>query len=90
MADMLVINLSEPWAECWACGAEAPYRWSLPIGRCAELVPNDYDGDWCGVPACQHCYEAHAQGLLTADNLTYWRRRAELARRALTHLIVRD
>lgn len=90
MADVLEIELWPRWAECWACGAETPCQWGLPIDDCGDLVSNDYEGEWGGVPACQRCCEAHAQGILTADNLAYWRRRAELERRALTHLIVRE
>lgn len=90
MNEIEVVELWPRWAECWACGADTPCHWGLPIDTCAVLVPNDYEGEWGGVPACRECYEAHAQGILTADTLAYWRRRMELARRAMDHLIVRE
>ena len=90
MADVLLIDLNERWAECWACGADTPSRWGLPIDSSAELVPNDYQGDWGGVPACKSCFDAHAQGLLTADNQHEWRKRGELIRRAKQASFVRD
>jgi hypothetical protein len=67
-----------------------PCRWGLPIDNCAELVSNDFEGEWGGVPACRECYEAHAEGLLTADTLAWWRRRRQLEARAMDALIVRE
>jgi hypothetical protein len=90
MNDVIVIDLWPHFAECWACGAFTPCRWGLPVGDCGKLVSNDYTGEWGGVPACQQCYQAHAEGLLTERTLVWWRRRMELKRRALEHLIVRE
>ncbi len=57
--------------------------WGLPVDDCGDLVPCDYQGEWGGVPACKQCHDAHAQGLLTADNQHRWRLRMELERRAM-------
>lgn len=82
MADVEHVNFNERWVECWACGAGTPYRWGLPHDDCGDLVPNEYQGETGNYPCCERCYEAHAQGLLTAGVLREWRRRCELEHRA--------
>lgn len=78
MADVTVIDLWPRWSDCWACGEPTPSRWGLAINQFAELVDNDdAETEWGGVPACQRCFQAHADGLLTADNQEQWRHRCE-------------
>lgn len=89
-ADVVIIDLYPPWADCWVCGEPTPYKWGLAVNAYAELVANDYEGEWGGVPACQDCYEGHAQGLLTADTMQDWIQRRKLQAIALQHLIVRE
>ena len=89
-ASVIVINLWEPTIECWACGLPDLHKWGLPIDECAELVPNDYEGEWGSVPACRECYQAHAEGLLTAATLTWWRRRQQLKSRAMCAAFARE
>lgn len=84
MPDVLEIHLYPPYAECWACGDETPARWGLPIrSDTAELADNDYEGDWGGVPACEACWRAHAEGLLTEASLRWWRQRRRREAEAL-------
>lgn len=48
---------------CWACGVFViPLRHGLPVYE-DEILPNDWQGEWGGVPSCPECYEV--QGLLT-------------------------
>lgn len=82
MSAILEIELWPRWQECAICGEVTPVRWGLPVDRCGDLVPNDYEGEWGGVPACQDCHDAHARGELTAANQDAWRKRQELIRRA--------
>ena len=55
-----VINLwDEHWTECFLCGKETPSRWGIPVNPEARIVPNNYTGEWAGVPACRECFETH-------------------------------
>lgn len=89
MNNVVVIELWPRWAECWACGADTPCHWGLPLDDTGQLVPNEYEGEWAGVPACKECYEAHAQGLLTEDTVVDWRHRKTLERKAMTAAFAR-
>ena len=103
MTDVLIIDLNPRWAECWLCGTETPCRWGLPVFN-ADLVSNDFTGEWGGVPACRECHDAHAAGQLETFDHCYlpvpprpfvwtleeWKRQRFLAHRALCHLIVRE
>jgi hypothetical protein len=59
---MSVIRLDERVAECHICGAESPPKWGIPIYE-GDVLPNDWQGEWGGVDACQRCW-LH-QGRLT-------------------------
>jgi hypothetical protein len=61
---VLVIDLDERWADCWRCGELTPSRWGLPVWN-GELVSNDWQGEWGGVPACEACFDLHAAGKLS-------------------------
>lgn len=89
MPPILKINLNDHMTECWACGADTPSRWGLPIGRGGDLVPNDEEMVG-GVPCCRTCHDAHARGLLTEANLREWRKTRKLDARAMQSLMVRE
>lgn len=60
---MKVIELWPIETECWACGVHlvGPEH-AIPIWE--DLVlPNEWSGEWGGVPACLRCFEA--QGVLS-------------------------
>ena len=58
-----VLRLDAPVAECHGCGAEGPSRWGIPIWE-GFVLPNDWQGEWAGVDACEACWTR--QGQLTA------------------------
>lgn len=62
-AEMVVINMQEPWTECTVCGADTLEGWGLPIWN-GLIVANDWPGEWGGVPACESCWERHERGEL--------------------------
>lgn len=43
---------------------ECEVGYGLPINTNAELVSNEYQGEWGGVPSCKECFDKHAAGLL--------------------------
>jgi len=45
------------------CGVETPTRWGLPVdSETAQIVANDFEGEWGGIPACRECWERHERG----------------------------
>ena len=51
------------------CGAPSSGFHGLPIFN-GDIVSNDWQGEWGGVPCCERCYTLHEQGQLpTADHL---------------------
>jgi len=57
-------RIQEGAADCWACGGDAN-GWNLGIPVYEGMVlPNDWEGEWGGAPACRACFIA--QGRLTA------------------------
>jgi hypothetical protein len=61
LKDLLIIDLSEAWTTCLRCGKETPHQWGLPVDAMSGgIVPNWYEGEWAGIPACRECYEKHA------------------------------
>ena len=58
-----VIDLSPRFSQCSMCGVETPTRWGLPVdSETAQIVANDFKGEWGGIPACRECWERHEQG----------------------------
>jgi hypothetical protein len=54
-----VIHLQEFWATCSICGADTPSNWGIPVNTNGDVVPNNYQGEWGGIPACQPCFKKH-------------------------------
>ena len=72
MKDLIeVINMNPPRpGDCWYCGGDCTgHNCGLPIFN-GDLMSNDWQGEWGGVPACQGCYDKHERGLLpTCDHI---------------------
>ena len=48
---------------CCICGREDSNRWGIPVNsETAQVVANDFSGDWGCRPACQSCHDRHAAG----------------------------
>jgi hypothetical protein len=63
MSRVQVIDLHPIQEYCWACGEFViPLRHGLPVYE-DEILPNDWEGEWGGVPSCPRCYDL--QALLT-------------------------
>jgi hypothetical protein len=60
----VVINMQEPTIDCHVCGVEAPMAWGLPLNNNAEIVANDWPGEWGGVSVCESCWARHERGEL--------------------------
>lgn len=56
---MLVIDLNPREQECHVCRAVVPVGFGLPVDESGLIVPNWYEGEWAGVPACEPCYRRH-------------------------------
>lgn len=56
---ILLIELWPAWTECVICSAECLHRQGLAIWE-DQIVPDDYQGEWGGAPACPECYELAA------------------------------
>jgi hypothetical protein len=72
-AERCVINMQALPADCWACGADASgMECGIPVYE-DLILPNDWTGEWGGVPACHACFER--QGKLTEPmTKAQWRR----------------
>ena len=71
LARVCVINLTPCDAECWVCGGWiADLEFGIPIYE-DRVLPNSWQGDWGGVPACERCFEAQQklQASVTARGL---------------------
>ena len=62
MSNVTIIDLHPVQEYCWCCNEFVlPLRHGVPAYE--DLVlPNDWEGDWGGRPACQRCFDL--QGLL--------------------------
>lgn len=66
-ASVLTIAIWELWppiVDCWICGGPS-LRKGIPVAN-GEPVPNDYVGEWGGVPACDTCFALHEAGDMPA------------------------
>jgi hypothetical protein len=50
-----VIDLNGLDAECYVCDQDTSHEQGIAIYE-DLIVPNDYTGEWGGVPACRRCY----------------------------------
>lgn len=58
-----IIDLYSQWTQCCICGIDCPSTHGIPVdSETAEIVSNDFDGDWGGKPACESCHDRHAAG----------------------------
>jgi hypothetical protein len=97
----LTITLYPPQdraTHCHACGAECAVRYGLPVDETGQYVESDYVGEWCGVPACKACYDAHARGgvvglTIRLDTIDQLRKKVQrnswqnIARRELARMV---
>ena len=52
-----VVSLDPINNECCVCGAEdAPGNLGVPVYE-GDVLPNDWDGEWFGAPACRRCFD---------------------------------
>ena len=57
--NVTVIDMGVPWADCCICG-EPSLQMGIPVFE--DLVlPNDYEGEWGGRPACPECFAAQSK-----------------------------
>jgi len=52
---LLVIDMSEHTYECTICDIETTSGFGIPIYE-DEIVPDDYKGEWAGLPVCPGCF----------------------------------
>lgn len=50
-----VIDLHGLHAECWICEQDTQTGLGVPVHE-GIILPDDYQGDWGGVPVCRRCY----------------------------------
>ena len=78
---------------CVACGLPTDERQSLPVSN-GEVVGNDFEGEWGGVPACAGCVAVHAAGgpaaLAAHVRVTRALRNTVSAARRALHQLARD
>lgn len=56
-AEKEVVRLQAFPADCWACGADATgLNLGIPVYE-DLILPNDYEGEFGGVPACRGCFD---------------------------------
>jgi len=53
-----VITLWPPETECVLCEKWCYLEYSLPMYE-GEIVPDDYEGQWGGMPVCKECFKEH-------------------------------
>lgn len=63
---ILIIHLYGPpyVIDCNVCGIECLDTQAVAVNSNGYVVPNDYEGEWCGLGCCPACYEKHARGEL--------------------------
>lgn len=63
VAEPNVIYLQYPTAVCCICGITTVSQWGIPVSsETAEIVANEFSGEWGAVPACRECHDRHAVG----------------------------
>ena len=63
MADVTIIDLWPIEVKCCICGAVVLGKFGIPVdSETAEIVANDFEGEWGCVPACKACHDRHAEG----------------------------
>ena len=78
MKPVTVIDLFPPVATCCICG-DGSLKSGIPMYE-DMVLPNDWQGEWGGQPACDRCREL--QGTLT-EPMPDWEFRALAARASL-------
>jgi hypothetical protein len=57
-ADALTIRMQSLPADCWVCGSPDATGLDCGIPIYEDLIlPNDWQGEWGGAPACPQCFE---------------------------------
>ncbi len=58
--EVVMINLSRAEADCRLCGKRGflDSMPGLPMYE-DEVLPDDYEGEWAGMPVCPGCYAKH-------------------------------
>jgi hypothetical protein len=57
-------RLDKRLRDCHVCGGPSLASWGLPLNNNAEIVANDWPGEWGGAPACYTCWWLHERGKL--------------------------
>jgi hypothetical protein len=71
----IAIHLDHPETTCWVCGEDSTLdNCGIPVYE-DFVLPNDWQGEWGGVPSCRRCFEK--QGKLSKPMLASDLRRAE-------------
>jgi len=58
MNKIKIINLWPIETECTICGKHHVMENSLPMYE-GEVLLDDYEGEWAGMPVCNKCYKKH-------------------------------
>lgn len=53
--DLIIIDLWSPLVDCHICN-EPAHKKGIPIYE-GLVLPDNWDGEWGGVPACDACFE---------------------------------
>ena len=73
MTDILEIRMQSRPGDgepCVACRRPSSGWHALPVFN-GDIVSNDWPGEWGGVPCCESCYAAHAEGRLPCADRLY-------------------
>jgi hypothetical protein len=55
--EALIIDLFPPMIRCSIAGKDDFQKFGIPVdSESAEIVDNDFEGDWGGIPVCEQCY----------------------------------
>ena len=55
---------------CTACGRPSSPFHGLPVFN-GDVMSNDWQGEWGGVPCCEACFENHERGEMQTHDAMY-------------------
>ncbi len=75
----MVIDMVDRYVDCIICGECTDNKQGIPTYE-DLVVPNDWNGEWFGQPACQNCFEAQAtvQHPITFDKFLLLSRKRDM------------
>ena len=72
MNTITIIELQTFETQCCMCGKRTQSRYGIPVdSETGEIVANDSERSWGGVPACKECHDAHATGAFVGSHPKY-------------------